>query len=125
MSVSGEPTPDELVTRFGITPAEANAVAEAFAPVQTISGAAAGVGSAMEGAPGTGPKFLGALVQNFATQVELISSSAETIARAIEFYILAQRNGISELFPPPSMVAGQLADDLEPLIELALVRDTP
>jgi len=123
MSAAPDPEAQELVNRFGVTPDEARAIADAFAPLSNITGAIGDIGSAAENLPGTGPKFLGSLVQNFATQVELISSSAETIARAIEFYVLVQQNGVAELFPAPGMVAGQLAEDLGPVLELLLVEN--
>lgn len=125
MSVSEEPGPEDLEELFGLTPQEAQSIADALGPVQRFAEAAAGVGAAMEDAPGAGPKLVGVSVQNVATQVELVSSSAETVARAIEFYIRAQQYGTRELFPPPSEVGRQLSTDFEPLVELLAVKNEP
>lgn len=119
MSATEPASPDDLVEVFGITATEAQAIADAFAPVSSVSGAVAGVGSAMEDAPGSGPRLVGVSVQNVATQVELFTSSVEVLARAIEFYVESQQSGVAEAFPPPHEVAGQFRRDLEPLREAA------
>lgn len=117
MSASGPPTPQELSDRLGIRPEQAQQIADAMGPVQDLAGVGSSLGSAMEGAPGAGPRLIGALLQNIATQVNFASTSAETVARAFEFYVEAQVGSLETLFPPPEKVAEQVSDDAMPLVE--------
>lgn len=117
MSAQQPPTPDELVEQLGLTPEEAQAVADAMTPLQDITGVGASVGSALEGAPGAGPQLIGTVLQNIANQVNLASTSVESVARAFEFYIEAQNKSIEQLFPPPSKIAENVSEDVMPLVE--------
>lgn len=118
MSASEPPGPDELADRFPITAVEAQAIADAMSPVQDIASAGASIGAAFENAPGAGPKLVGTVLQNVATHVDLVSNNAETVARAIDFYVTAQGGAVEDLFPPPDRIAQQLEDDAAPLVDL-------
>lgn len=115
----GPPTPDELVQRFDITADQAQTIADAMEPLQDLTGIGDSIGSALEGAPGAGYPFIGAVLQNIALQVNMVSQSAEVMARAIHFYAEAQGGAVSDLFPPPHVLAGQLQEDFEPARDAA------
>lgn len=117
MSASDAPSPDEVADRFPVTPDEAQVIADAVSPFQDIAGSGAAIGSAIESAPGPGPKLLGTLLQNLATHVDLASVSAETLARALAFYVDAQAGSFETLFPPPHEAIVQFSDDIAPLTD--------
>lgn len=112
------PSPTEIASATDLSPQQARALADAMRPVQNVANIGSSVGAAMDDAPGTGPRLAGAALQNAATQVELAASTAETAARAIEFYVEAQQTGTVELFPRPDVLAQQAIDDFEPLLRL-------
>lgn len=118
MSAAGE-TAEEIANGLPITPEEAQIIADSLRPVQDLTGVGSSIGSAMEQAPGSGPKLLGAFLQHGAAQAQLMSVSVETIARAISFYIDAQTQTAEELFPPPEVLAKQIKGDIEPVGEFA------
>jgi hypothetical protein len=107
------PTPEDLQRRFPITSAEAQAIADAMSPLQNITGVGDSFGGALEDLPGAGPKLAGTVLRNISTQVNLASQSAETLARAIDFYVTAQGGAMEDLFPPPDQIAAQLEQDVE------------
>lgn len=115
----GPPTPDELAARFPISATEAQIIADAMSPLQDLTGIGSSVGDAMENAPGAGPPFVGSVLKTIALQVNLASQSAETIARAIDFYLTAQGEAAEELFPPPEVIAEQLEENARVLQDLA------
>lgn len=117
MSASGPPTPEELALELGISPMEAQQIADAMTPLQDLTGVGSSVGSALTNTPGAGPRLVGTLLQNIAHQVNLASTSVETVARAMEFYIEAQGESLEALFPPPGELATQAGEDAQPLIE--------
>jgi hypothetical protein len=118
MSASGGPTADDLQQEFPISSEEAQAIADAMDPIQNIATMGSALGSGLEQAPGSGTSLAGAVLQNMSTQVDLASVSAETLARAITFYIEAQQESIETLFPPPHVAVQQFGEDMEPLVEL-------
>jgi len=120
MSTNEPPSAGDLSDRFPITALEAQAIADAMAPVQDIASASASVGSAFENAPGAGPPLVGAVLTTISQQVDMVSQSAEVIARAIDFYITAQGGQMEELFPPPDVLAEQLRGDIGIIRDLAV-----
>lgn len=118
MSASEPPTPDELAREFPLTPEQADAFADAMTPVQDITGVGSSIGSALENAPGAGLPFLGTLLQQASAQADLASVSAETLARALEFYIASQTQTAEELFPPPEQLVAEAQRDAEPVFDL-------
>lgn len=118
MGASEPPTPDELANEFPITADEAQLIADAMSPLQDIASAGGSVGSAFENAPGVGPQLAGSALNTLATQVDLVSNSAETVARAIDFYVTAQGGAMEELFPPPDQIAAQLDQDAQVVADL-------
>lgn len=123
MSARGPPTPEELVEATGIGPAEAQAIADSMQPLQDITGIGSSIGSAMAGTDAAGLRLFGTVLEALSQQVDLASTSVESLARAMEFYIEAQTASFEELFPPPSALAEQVSDDAQPLVE-ALARAT-
>lgn len=123
MSASEPPGPEALVEEFPITPEEAVAIAEAMGPIQNITGSAGSMGKTLNRAPGVGPKFAGAVLQNISAQVNLASTSFETLARAMQFYIESQSGAAGDLFPPPEVVAAQAEEDIDPLVKLLVPGD--
>lgn len=115
MSASSDPSPGELAERFPISPLEAQAIADAMDPLQDVAGVGSSFGSALENTPGAGPQLVGVVLQNMAFQINTLSTGAETLARAITFYIEAHSKGPDEVFPPPHEAVKQLQTDLEPL----------
>lgn len=105
----------ELADRFPISPMEAQMIADAMTPIQDLTGVGSSVGSVMESAPGAGPPFVGSVLKTVSVQVNLASQSAETLARAIDFYVTSQTGSAEELFPPPAQMAEQIRQDAEPL----------
>lgn len=117
MSASGPPTPDEIAEATGIDPMEAQAIADSMEPLQNLTGVGGSVGSALSDAPGAGPRLVGVMLESMAQQVNLASTSAEAVARAVEFYIEAQTGTLEDLFPPPGEVADKAGQDAEPLVD--------
>lgn len=117
MSAAGPPSPEELAMELGITPMEAQRIADAMTPLQDLTGVGSSVGSALSNTPGAGPRLVGTLMENISQQVDLASTSVETLARAMEFYIEAQGESLEALFPPPGELAAQAGEDAQPLIE--------
>lgn len=117
MSAEGPPTPEEIVEATGIGPMEAQALANAMQPVQDITGVGGSLGSAMAGTDAAGLRLTGTVLETLSQQVDLASTSVESLARAMEFYIEAQTASFEELFPPPSTLAEQVSDDAMPLVE--------
>lgn len=122
MVTTNGPSPAELEQQLGITAQEAQIVADAMTPVQKLAGAGSGIGSALDNAPGAGPRLVGAMLENIAMHVELTASNVETLARALDFYIQAHGEGVRETFPPPHALMQQVSEDVEPLVE-ALFRE--
>jgi len=118
MSASGEPTPDDLQNEFPINSEEAQAIADAMDPIQNLAGMGSALGSGLEEAPGAGTSLAGSLLKNFSAQADLASVSAETLARAITFYIEAQSESFEVLFPPPHVALQRFGEDIQPLAEL-------
>jgi hypothetical protein len=118
MSASNEPTAEDLQGEFPISAEEAQAIADAMDPIQNIAGMGSALGSGLEEAPGSGTSLVGSLLKNMATQADLASVSAETLARAITFYLDAQHESVEMLFPPPHVALQQFGEDIEPLVEL-------
>lgn len=118
MSASQPPTPDDLVARFGVTPSDAQAIADAMTPLQSLTSAGGDVGAFLEASPASGPQLAGIVLQNISTQVQLVSQSAEVLARALAFYAEAQGGAVEALFPPPDQLAQQLQDQYRPLFDL-------
>lgn len=124
MSASEPPGPEELADEFPISAMEAQLIADSMTPFQDLTGVGSSFGSAMENAPGPGPKFVGSTLKIISMQVDLASQSVETFARAIDFYVTAQGGALEEAFPPPDVLADQLAGDTQPLFE-AVGREAP
>jgi hypothetical protein len=118
MSASGEPSAEDFQQEFPITPEEAQAIADAMDPIQNVATMGSALGSGLEEAPGAGTSLVGSVLKNMSTQADLASVSAETLARAITFYIEAQQESIDTLFPPPHVAVQRFGEDIEPLAEL-------
>lgn len=118
MSASQDPDVTALADEFPISPDEAEIIAEAITPLQNVTGSAAEVGKALDDAPGPGPQLAGALLQNVAAQVNLASTSFETLARAMKFYAKSQTGAVGDMFPPPEVAVEQAQQDVEPLMKL-------
>lgn len=119
MSAREPATPEELVNEFPITAEEAQAIADAMTPVQNFSDVGASLGNTFEEVPASGPRFLGVILRNLSTQVNLASQNAEVIARAIDFYVTTQTESLEAAFPPPEEIARIIREDFRPLRELA------
>lgn len=117
MSTSGPPTPDEIVEATGVGPDEARAIASAMQPLQDITGIGSSIGSAASQTDAAGMRFVGTALEALSQQVSLASTSAESLARAMEFYVEAQTASFEELFPPPAKLAEQVSDDAMPLVQ--------
>jgi hypothetical protein len=115
MSVSGEPTADDLAAQFPLSAAEAQAIADAMTPFQNIIDVGASGGKVLEDLPGPGLPLAGTMLQHLAAQANLVSVSLETLARALTFYVEAQSKGLAELFPPPHELAAQVERDIQPV----------
>lgn len=118
MSASNEPTADDLQGDFPVSSEEAQAIADAMDPIQNLAGMGSALGSGLEEAPGSGTSLVGSLLKSASAQADLASVSAETLARAITFYLEAQQESIEVLFPPPHVAVQQFEQDIEPLAEL-------
>lgn len=119
MSASPDPsTPpgaDDIADQFALTAAEAQIITDAMTPLQDLTSVGDSVGVAMENLPGSGPPFVGSALQSISMQADLAAQSAETFARAIDFYVSAQGGAMEELFPPPDQIATELERNAEPL----------
>lgn len=122
MSANEPPTPSDLEAQLGITAAEAQLIADAMSPLQDLTGVGSSLGSAMASADAPGPAVVGAVLESVALQVNLASTSAETLAHALDFYVQSQSATLEELFPPPSVLAQQVSDDAEPLVQAIAAR---
>lgn len=118
MSANEPPSPAELEAQLPLSAAEAQAIADAMDPLQNLASVGDALGSGLEEAPGTGTSLLGAIFQHTSAQLDMASISAETLARAIQFYIEAQTQGFETLFPPPHMAVQQFSEDIAPLAEM-------
>lgn len=122
MSASGSPqgfdTFEDVASQFPITPDEAQQIADALGPAQTVAGVGADIGSVLADSPGAGPQLVGALLQNLSVHLDLAAVSVETISRMVNFYIATQKETATEVFPPPSVAVQQAREDFRPLIEL-------
>ena len=121
MSAAGPPGIEEIIDQTGLDPMEARAIANAMQPLQDVTGVGSSVGSALSEAPGAGPRLIGIVLESIAQQVNMASTSAEALARGVEFYFEAQTGSLETLFPPPSVVADQVNDQTKPLVD-ALAR---
>lgn len=117
MSAADGPTPDELAEQFPITAEEAQAIADAMTPLQNFMGVGDSLGNSLEDLPGPGPKLVGTVLQNISSQVNLASQNAEVLARAIDFYVTTQADGLEAAFPPPHEIAEQLRQQGETITE--------
>lgn len=104
-----------MADNLPISPEEAQMIADVLRPAEDLMGVGSSLGAAMEQAPGSGPKLMGAVLQHGAAQAQLASVSVETLARAIRFYVDAQTQAAEDLFPPPHVLAEQIKNDVDPL----------
>jgi hypothetical protein len=118
MSANDPPSPDDYAEVLGVSAEEAAAIADAMAPLQSLTSAGSDVGGVLESTPGSGPKLVGLLLQNISTQVELASESAELVARALTFYIEVQSDTSAALIPPPQELADTMRAQYQPLLDL-------
>lgn len=109
--------PTALEQNLGVTAQEAQIIADALEPIEKFGSAASGVGSALQDAPGAGPRLVGVMLENMATAIQFTTLNMQTFTRAVEFYVETQTKGLQEVFPPPSEVKRQVDADLEPLVE--------
>ena len=117
MSASPPPTPDELVAELGVTPEDAQQIADAMEPLQDVLGVGSAVGNGLADLDAPGPALVGTMMEQMALQVNAASTSAELLARAGEFYFESQVGSFEDLFPPPDKVAERAGEDAMPAIE--------
>lgn len=117
MSASGPPTPDEIAQQFDLTPQEADAVANALAPLNQLTSLGEEFGNSLATFDSVGPQLLGVVLQNLSKQVDLAASNTQMIARALQFYIERQQGAATNLVPPPEEAAAQFGEDMRPLVD--------
>jgi len=126
MSAAGPPGVEEIIDQTGLDPMEARAIANAMQPLQDVTDVGSSIGTALSEAPGAGPRLIGIVLESISQQVDMASTSAEALARGVEFYFEAQTGSLETLFPPPSAVADQVNDQTKPLVDaLARVMNQP
>lgn len=118
MSANEPPSPAELEAQLPISSVEAQAIADAMDPLQNLASVGDALGSGLQDAPGTGTSLVGSIFQHASTQLDMASVSAETLARAVQFYVEAQTEGFETLFPPPHVAVQQFSDDIAPIAEM-------
>ena len=116
MSARQPPTPEELADQAGLDADTAQAIADGMQPLQDLTDVGATFGGALEGMPGTGPRFVAIVLQNAAAQVNLASTSVEALARGLELYFDAQAGSLETLFPPPQQIAAHAGEQAMPLV---------
>lgn len=117
MSAQQPPDPETIVGDLGVDPAEAQALADAMAPLQDLTGVGGSLGSALANVDAPGPQFVGTMLQTVALQANLASTSVESLARAIELYVGTQTESLETLFPPPDRIAAEAGEEAAPLVE--------